>query len=78
MEGKINRIAGHAEVTYVVTNNHFEAKAGVNGLQLKHMLSGQRVHAPEPLLRHYPELKQIADAIPEEDDSLPLLRCDSA
>ena len=75
---KIDRIADHAEVTYVVTNNHFEAKAGVNGLQLKHMLSGQRVRAPEPLLRHYPELKQIADAIPEEDDSLPLLRCDSA
>src|SRR5580692_4102150 len=37
---KIERIAQKAEVTYVVTNNHFESKAGVNGLQLKHMLTG--------------------------------------
>lgn len=70
---KIDRIAAQAEVTYVVTNNHFEAKAGVNALQLKHMLSGQRVRAPDPLLRHYPELKQIADPIVEETGSLPLL-----
>jgi len=68
---KIDRIAGKAEVTYVVTNNHFEARAGVNGLQLKHMLSGERVKAPEPLLKHYSELRKIADPIP--DDILPLL-----
>ena len=74
---KIDRIAANAEVTYVVTNNHFEAKAGVNALQLKHMLSGQRVRAPEPLLRHYPELKQIADAVADEADDLPLLGGDS-
>ena len=30
---KIERIAHKAEVTYVVANNHFEAKAGVNALQ---------------------------------------------
>ena len=43
---KIVRIAGKAEVTYVVTNNHFEGKAGVNALQLKNMITGQRVKAP--------------------------------
>jgi uncharacterized protein YecE (DUF72 family) len=70
---KIERIAQKAEVTYVVANNHFEAKGAVNALQLKHMLSGQRVRATEPLLRHYPELKSIADPLPEDDDELPLL-----
>jgi uncharacterized protein YecE (DUF72 family) len=70
---KIERIAHKAEVTYVVANNHFEAKAGVNALQLKHMLTGQRVKAPESLLRHYPELKSIADPLPEEESNLPLL-----
>jgi hypothetical protein len=54
----------------VVTNNHFESKAGVNALQLKAMISGRRVYAPELLLRHYPELKRVADAAPEAD--LPL------
>ncbi len=70
---KIERIAHKAEVTYVVTNNHFESKAGVNGLQLKHMLTGQRVKAPETLLQHYPELKSIADPLPGNAPQLPLL-----
>ena len=70
---KIERIADKAEVTYVVANNHFEAKGAVNSLQLKNMLTGQRVKAPEPLLRHYPELKGIADPLPDESSDLPLL-----
>jgi uncharacterized protein YecE (DUF72 family) len=68
---KIELIAKKAEVTYVVANNHFEAKAAVNALQLKHMLTGQRVCAPQTLLAHYPELKNIAD--PLADSNLPLL-----
>ncbi len=60
---KIQRIAEKTKVTYVIANNHFEAKAGVNALQLKHMLTGQRVKAPEPLLRQYAELTAIADPI---------------
>src|SRR6202158_4331469 len=72
---KIVRIAGKAEVTYVVTNNHFEGKAGVNALQLKNMITGNRVKAPEALLKHYPELSAIADPIYEDsaDPQLPLL-----
>lgn len=70
---KIERIGHQAEVTYVVTNNHFESKAGVNALQLKHMLTGQRVKAPETLLHHYPELKSIADPLPGNAPQLPLL-----
>src|ERR1700693_715539 len=49
---KIIRMAQKAQVVYVVANNHFQAKAAVNALQLKHMLSGQRVRAPQSLLRH--------------------------
>jgi uncharacterized protein YecE (DUF72 family) len=69
---KITRIAQKAEVVYVVANNHFQAKAAVNALQLKHMLSGQRVRAPESLLTHNPDLKQIADPLPEENPGLPM------
>ena len=70
---KIERIAKKAKVTYVVANNHFEAKAGVNALELKHMITSQRVKAPETLLRHYPELKSIADPLPGDDQNLSLL-----
>jgi uncharacterized protein YecE (DUF72 family) len=68
---KINRISQKAEVTYVIANNHFEGKAGVNALQLKYMLTKQRVKAPESLLRHYPGLKKIAD--PLDDQTNPTL-----
>ena len=72
---RIERIAHKAEVTYVIANNHFEAKGGVNGLQLKYMLTGRRQKAPEPLLKHYPELSSIADPLPDEaaNSTLPLL-----
>lgn len=69
---KVIHIAQKAEVVYVVANNHFQAKAAVNALQLKHMLSGQRVRAPESLLRHNPDLRQIADPLAEENPSLPM------
>jgi uncharacterized protein YecE (DUF72 family) len=62
---RVEEIAQQAKITFVVANNHFEAKAGVNALQLKHMLTGRRVLAPEPLLQHYPQLRSIADAIGE-------------
>jgi uncharacterized protein YecE (DUF72 family) len=73
---RVDSIAEKAKITFVVANNHFEAKAGVNALQLKHMLTGRRVAAPESLLQHYPELKTIADPVGEGQPpaSLPLLR----
>lgn len=72
---KIEHIAAKAEVTYVVANNHFEAKAAVNALQLRHMVTGRRQKAPDSLLKHYPELKGMADPLPDEGESprLPLL-----
>jgi hypothetical protein len=41
------------------------------------MLSGRRVKATEPLLKHYPELKTIADPVADDDDKLPLLSMSS-
>src|SRR5437588_8216814 len=58
---RIETIARKAETTYVVANNHFEAKAGVNALQLRNLLSVKRVKAHETLLRRYPELRRVAD-----------------
>jgi uncharacterized protein YecE (DUF72 family) len=72
---RVDNIAQEAKTTFVIANNHFEAKAGVNALQLKHMLTGNRVTGPEPLLEHYPQLKAIADPLPEwpEGKTLSLL-----
>ncbi|MGB7865256.1 MAG: DUF72 domain-containing protein, partial [Candidatus Sulfotelmatobacter sp.] len=42
---RIQSVARRAQKTYVITNNHFESKAGVNALELKAMISGKRVLA---------------------------------
>ena len=59
--GHVQNIAKKAEVTYVVTNNHFEGKAAVNGLQLKSMIGGRPVKVPETLMKRYAELSEIAE-----------------
>ena len=62
---RIENVAARAETTYVITNNHFESKAGANAIELKSMLAGRRVAAPPTLIEQYPELRRFAD--PSED-----------
>jgi uncharacterized protein YecE (DUF72 family) len=62
---RIKNVAEKAQTTYVITNNHFESKAGVNALELKAMVSGRRVAAPPTLIQKYPELRKFAD--PSDD-----------
>jgi uncharacterized protein YecE (DUF72 family) len=61
---RIKNVADHSEVTYVVTNNHFQGKAVANGLELVSMLHGQKVTVPETLMKRYPELERIAAPLP--------------
>ena len=57
---RIDTIAAKAKKTFVIANNHFEGKAAVNALQLKHMLTGRAVNVPDTLLKRYWELGEIA------------------
>lgn len=74
---RIINVAEKAQTTYVITNNHFESKAGVNALELKAMVTGKRVPAPPTLIQKYPELRRFADPAedpgPQPDSQLPLL-----
>ena len=74
---RIESVAERAQTTYVITNNHFESKAGVNALELKAMISGKRVLAPPTLIQKYPEMRRIADAAGDSGENqspqLPLL-----
>jgi uncharacterized protein YecE (DUF72 family) len=58
---RVETIARRAEATFVVANNHFQAKAAVNALELRHLLSGKKVHAPETLVKSYPELRGMVE-----------------
>jgi uncharacterized protein YecE (DUF72 family) len=70
---RINIVAEKAQTTYVITNNHFESKAGVNALELKAMLTGKRVQAPPTLIQKYPELRRVADAAEDEGQATPTM-----
>ncbi|MGQ9662914.1 MAG: DUF72 domain-containing protein [Kiritimatiellia bacterium] len=51
----------HASKTLViVANNHFRGKELVNALQIKAVLTGQRLRVPRLLKQHYPQLERIA------------------
>jgi uncharacterized protein YecE (DUF72 family) len=69
---RIRHVAGDTETTFVVTNNHFEAKGVVNALQLIHMLSGEKVKVPETLRHRYPQLESIASEPSAEPTLFPL------
>src|ERR1700689_2698195 len=64
---RIENVAEKAQTTYVITNNHFESKAGVNALELKAMVTGKRVSAPPTLIEKYPELRRFADPANDSD-----------
>jgi len=52
-------VAGKAETTYVVANNHNLGKAAVNALELVAMIESRKVEAPATLVSRYPELQQL-------------------
>lgn len=66
----IENVAKKAKVTFVVANNHFEGKAPANALELKSMISGKKVKAPETLVKTYPRLEAIAEVEREERATL--------
>jgi uncharacterized protein YecE (DUF72 family) len=72
---RIQNIAQRADVTFVITNNHYQGKAIANALQLVSLLRNQPVRVPETLQEFYPELEKIAgpetsSAAPRQSDLL--------
>ncbi|HEV2423311.1 MAG TPA: DUF72 domain-containing protein [Terriglobia bacterium] len=69
---RTERVAGRAQSTFVITNNHFEAKGVANALEIKALITGKPVPVPETMIARYPELKQIAAASgPEVNEAAP-------
>jgi uncharacterized protein YecE (DUF72 family) len=61
VEKRAEEMSKKAEKTFVIANNHPKGQAAVNALQLKSMLSGKKIKAPESLLAAYPELQDSAN-----------------
>lgn len=69
---RIRKISAHAEITFVVTNNHYQGKGVVNALQLIHILTGKKLAVPETLRPHHPQLEKIAREPSREPTLFPL------
>jgi uncharacterized protein YecE (DUF72 family) len=50
---------------YVITNNHYRGQALANALQIKNMVSGEKLEIPGSLLKQYPVLEDIVKKIRE-------------
>jgi uncharacterized protein YecE (DUF72 family) len=68
----IVRVAARAKKTFAVFNNHKDAKAFSNALQMKARLTpALKIHAPVALRERYPSLR--ADTVADRDEQLPLV-----
>ena len=54
-------IAETAGDTYVIANNHRNAQAASNALELQNLVTGARPAAPAGLVQAYPELKEFVE-----------------
>ncbi len=68
---RIRKVARRTAITFVIANNHFQAKSIVNALQLIALLGKTKVHVPEMLRQHYPQLEAIADGPADEPTLFP-------
>src|SRR4030095_456589 len=57
---RIKDVAKQTKESYVITNNHFLGKAVVNALEIKSIISEEKVPAPAPLFQKYSQLEAVA------------------
>jgi uncharacterized protein YecE (DUF72 family) len=57
---RIKEIAAKTKESYVITNNHFRGQAVVNALEIKAIVTEEKVPAPAPLFEKYPALSESA------------------
>jgi uncharacterized protein YecE (DUF72 family) len=60
---RIKELGKKSSKVYVVTNNHYRGQAMANALQIRNMITGEKVDVPELLLEKYPVLREIVRKI---------------
>jgi uncharacterized protein YecE (DUF72 family) len=60
---RIKSLGSKTGKVYVITNNHYRGQAMANALQIRNMISGEKVDVPDLLLEKYPVLRDIVRAI---------------
>lgn len=57
---KIKDLGRKSDKIFIITNNHYRGQALANALQIKNMVTGEKLDIPSLLLKRYPILGEIA------------------
>jgi len=60
---KIKNLGKKSKKVVVITNNHYRGQALANALQIKNMITQEKLDIPFDLLKQYPSLKEIIKKI---------------
>jgi len=61
---RIKELGNKSQKIFVITNNHYRGQAVANALQIKNMITNEKLEIPFPLIRQYPVLKkEIAEKL---------------
>lgn len=60
---RIKELGKKSDKVFVITNNHYRGQALANALQIKNMITGEKLDIPHDLLRKYPLLEEIIEKI---------------
>jgi uncharacterized protein YecE (DUF72 family) len=62
---RIKDLGNKSSKVYIITNNHYQGQALANALQIKNMITGEKLDVPPLLVEQYPVLKELAEKLKE-------------
>jgi uncharacterized protein YecE (DUF72 family) len=60
---RIKQLGQKSGKVFVITNNHYRGQAMANALQIKNMITGEKLDVPKLLVEQYPVLEEILKKI---------------
>jgi uncharacterized protein YecE (DUF72 family) len=60
---RIKNLGKKSGKVFVITNNHYRGQAMANALQIKNMITGDKLEVPNTLLGEYPALRELIENI---------------
>ncbi len=60
---RIKKLGKKSDKVFVITNNHYRGQALANALQIKNMITGDKLEVPETLVKEYPILRNLIEEI---------------
>jgi len=62
---RIKDLGNKSSKVYVITNNHYRGQALANALQIKNLITGEKLDIPPLLVEQYPVLKELEKKLRE-------------